>query len=533
MKSHLLRVLVLASLGIASAACSGSTLGMDVDPEGAEPDTDDTPSGPDSQADPSTDPDPGGPGEPGRPDWPTEGPVTCDDRGECCDENGTCCDEDGTCCNEREGWCSGSGPAVPPGPGPEPGRPMPPPFPPECEGESTCCYDDGTCCFDDGTCCYPDGTCCNDLEGWCEGGPGPGPGPGPFPPPGPPPVTSDPWEAPVDLGAPGWRDSEEPLCTGMQIYWGSHGVWSDSRGVFVMVGGEGDGYYPEYGDCYGEDCPGTGVWFNDGTGWELFLEPEQSRTLYSEQRLTGFPGGDLISYGYGDTYDGRGCGLSTITRGGQQCEPVWEARGVSVVNSDLAYALVDGGLIRYADGAWGPYPGVLNESGNLNALWADETSIFAASWNAGQLLQLVDDRWTVLDTRTLQSFSAIWGYADDDVYAGTEEGGLFHYDGTSATPIAWEQGGNCRWTSGIRGIWGARGVTYFHTDNELGRIVDGRAETLASWPCSDFEDQPRITSMWGNGPNELFVAVQDVRQPRQECGTTFLLHYDGQEFHRF
>jgi len=27
--------------------------------------------------------------------------------------------------------------------------------------------------------------------------------------------------------------------------------------------------------------------------------------------------------------------------------------------------------------------------------------------------------------------------------------------------------------------------------------------------------------------------VVDDRAPRQECGTTFMLYYDGSEFHRF
>ena len=41
-----------------------------------------------------------------------------------------------------------------------------------------------------------------------------------------------------------------------------------------------------------------------------------------------------------------------------------------------------------------------------------------------------------------------------------------------------------------------------------------------------------FTSLWGNSENEVFVGVTDASGQTEECGPTFLLHYDGEKFHR-
>ena len=48
-----------------------------------------------------------------------------------------------------------------------------------------------------------------------------------------------PWTPPFDsVGDVGWRDSDQPFCTGIDGQFGVD-VYSDARGVFVVVGGSG------------------------------------------------------------------------------------------------------------------------------------------------------------------------------------------------------------------------------------------------------------------------------------------------------
>lgn len=43
------------------------------------------------------------------------------------------------------------------------------------------------------------------------------------------------WDAPVELGEPGWKESREPLCTTRNGTLAAFDVWADSRGVFALV----------------------------------------------------------------------------------------------------------------------------------------------------------------------------------------------------------------------------------------------------------------------------------------------------------
>jgi hypothetical protein len=98
------------------------------------------------------------------------------------------------------------------------------------------------------------------------------------------------------------------------------------------------------------------------------------------------------------------------------------------------------------------------------------------------------------------------------------------------------QGDGCNLEPGIRGMWGSDDTLYFHTDTGIMKVEDSEIETLLSFSCidqeMDYEESTVITSVWGNSPDEVFFTVRDGSFPRRECGVTYLLWFDGNEFHQ-
>ncbi len=432
-----------------------------------------------------------------------------------------------------------------------------------CDPEGFCYYPDGSWCDPWGTCCRPDGSCSGGApvaggSGVIIGVAGGYPGSGRYPV-DPDDFTDEPWQPLTnDLGDPGWRDSDDPLCTELQGHVGSHSVWTDSRGVFVLVSGQGgvDGYwdgpvptagpvplpgglppvYADPGSCAGGECFSARIYLNDGSGWDVFYD-EELTLGYLDKHLTGFDGGPLITYGWEEIYlprepyygDMMECGLATIEDGIKTCEPVYGVDDVFVVNDSLAYGVFEGDIITYDGNSWAPLPVVMPDTW-VRRVWANETHLFATVEGAGRILMLHDGIWRSQDTRTLQSFGPIWGFDETDVWAGTSQGGLFHYDGRGWTEIPWE-GDNCPWTSAIDGMWGDSGTLYFYTESKIARAQGSGVEVINSWSCPQDETTPRITSMWGNGPDDVFFTFVDSSFPRRACGIAYVVWFDGQTFH--
>jgi hypothetical protein len=85
----------------------------------------------------------------------------------------------------------------------------------------------------------------------------------------------------------------------------------------------------------------------------------------------------------------------------------------------------------------------------------------------------------------------------------------------------------------VRGIWGDADTIYFHTDAALARWNGRELETLANWSCSPSAGGLlRITGLWGHASDEIFLSIVDVTRFAGGCGPAFLVHYDGQAFHR-
>jgi hypothetical protein len=403
-----------------------------------------------------------------------------------------------------------------------------------CDTDGTCLYPSGLLCFENGRwCCYTgsirDQMCCVVdqcfmVPNWVAV-------------PDPPPVQPDPepWTPSFDdpdlVGDPGWRDSDDQLCAGAgrdRAYTSS--VWSNQSGVYAVSVVE-EVYNPNLPNGCG-GCTHERVDFNDGSGWTEVegVREEDNRFGQSAGALaiTGFDNGPLILYGFSSQKMGQLCGLSMLEDGVRTCQPVDGVTDVQVVNDQLAYALLGGNLIRYDGTNWGPLPVDMPVQNELQFLWADSTVAVMTGISPGRIYTLRDGAMRIEDTRTLDHFASIFGFGPDDVWAGTFEGTLYHYNGT-----AWSQVELPEIECGqppIYGLWGANGVLYIVTQSRVMRWDGNRVKTLAQIDCSRGA-VTGFTSIWGNSENEVFIGMLD-NGSFDKCGPSYLLYYDGSQFHR-
>ena len=351
------------------------------------------------------------------------------------------------------------------------------------------------------------------------------------------------WDPPIEgLGEPGWRESTDPYvdCDGWHIQ--SWSVWSDSRGVFAYVEktNPGSGMWPT-------DDPDLtpmryGIAFNDGLGWRLLFDDYTGDFCY-EPKLTGVPEAQLIMH----TRDAYSCPWEEGEEAGIPLE-LFDSDVVHVVDRTLAFALRSGGLLAFWDGeSWGPYPPDPLPY-PVWQLWADRSSIFVAG-DDGLIMSEDGGGWRIHDTGTLDSIMTLWGFSGDDVWAGTHMGQLLHWNGDVWENVEWPDSGVSSDTDvcghrgeGILGMWGIEGVLFFHTSSQLVMWDGVDFRVLGYWPGEDViteegwhgcEYRMFIRSIWGNSPEEVFLAVARVDFEEGSCGPEFLLWWDGSEFHWF
>lgn len=122
------------------------------------------------------------------------------------------------------------------------------------------------------------------------------------------------------------------------------------------------------------------------------------------------------------------------------------------------------------------------------------------------------------------TYPATWGFARNDLWVGTRTSGLYAYDGSAWTrrEILVDACGRS-----IRGMWGANGVLYVHTDHSLARLRGGRLDVLAEFPCD-----VTVRSIWGNSPEEVYLAAEDSRLEPTACGGAEVFLWNGAELLR-
>jgi hypothetical protein len=220
---------------------------------------------------------------------------------------------------------------------------------------------------------------------------------------------------------------------------------------------------------------------------------------------------------------------------------------IYVVDSETAYA-TDGDLVvRFTGERWEPLP--VRVPYPVKRLWASRTALWGVG-NSGNIVSYETDHWQSHASGTLLGLAGIWGFADDDIWVTDIIGNLLHYDGMDWSAVPWpespgsDQAGT---TAFFNGLWGAEGVLYLYGPGLLARYntkADTPAfELLADWHCSEpglhCPVSLWIEDLWGNSPDEVFLAVAqyDVEQGGggwySVGGNAFLLYFDGEQFRWF
>lgn len=409
---------------------------------------------------------------------------------------------------------------------------------------------DGGRCFE----CFPGcfdcfGTGCFDCSGGAGGGADAG-------------VTQQvPWVPPFQRTGEngGWRSTgDDTLCVGggpLEGFW----LWSDARGVYAMADGNldariflgtdaaGDGAGDADsggfggmggGSCFEglEHCQGRVIYFNDGeSGWKL--EHRTAAGSFGGARLSGLPLAELAVHS--SFADSAGCTLALIDNGTERCDQ--SGPGIEAffgVDAQLAFATIGTNLLVYDGALWNVHPTPLPFA--AAAMWADATNVVIVG-DLGRISRLRDGVWTN-SNRSIESLTAVWAGVDDELWVGTAGGEILHRDREGTwQPTLPLRGVTCPNRDPLRGIWGSGDTVYFHTDRAIARWDGSALRELGNWTCAlpdpNFGDNSRIIrDIWGNGPDEVFVAMTDgsrfFSRSFDDCGDGFVLYFDGSEFHR-
>jgi hypothetical protein len=208
-------------------------------------------------------------------------------------------------------------------------------------------------------------------------------------------------------------------------------------------------------------------------------------------------------------------------------EPVQAVVGVS---DSVAYALTGNTrLLAYDGTTWhsniapAPYSG--------SAMWADASSVLVVG-KAGTAMWYEGGIWTLDDPGTLEGFTSVWGASRSDIWAGTANGGVFHYDGSIWSEIGHLGGETCDLQPAVIDIEGVDDTVYFVTRSQMARWNGSEIESLANWTCSPTQARA-LTSITATGPKEIFVTIADAeRNGVDRCSAYFVVRYDGKQFHR-
>jgi hypothetical protein len=304
------------------------------------------------------------------------------------------------------------------------------------------------------------------------------------------------------LERPLWRRSVTPFCQKRPELVDRLDVWSDGRGVFVLVGA-----------AYAEHT----IYFNDGNGWNPYFHTQQERGLAA---LTGFQMGPLVEYGT------SGCAIQFLEDGTRRCSGApSSAQHVFTVDLGLAYSVYEDRLLHYDGLLWRQLGGPLVPTGiaRARAVWADRNSVFVVG-DAGLLSLSTDGVMKPIPRPNAPAVNYVsaWGFAASDLWAGGTDGQLAHYDGTRWSTAA-RASGDC---STILGMWGDSGTLYYHTRNAVGVHSGGHTLELMSWPCGG---PVTVESLWGTSASEVFTAMHNADASTSECAGS-LMWFDGKSF---
>ena len=363
--------------------------------------------------------------------------------------------------------------------------------------------------------------------------------------------------------AVGWRDSTEPWlppddreCDNA-VGWLSADLRTEAEGVYLLV---------RWVSGLHDPAPNSlSVQLNDGSGWREILHADCGvEGTACPARLAGSLDGRLVGWSPESIEsEGRARGRFTcLDSPPRVCWPdVSGLYQVFVVSPDTAYAFrheeLGPEVIELLDGTWSVLPPLL-PTHEFNAMWADAEGNVLLATEDGLVVARSGDEWTTMDVGSLDPLSAIWSFGPDDIWVGTAAGGIRHFDGESWQELAWPSlatGGvdpgedPCDNLGAVGGFWGADGVLFFFTANQIVKWQDGTFEVLGHWPGTRSDEglygrcigAMRPVAMWGKSPEEVFIVAVEptVRdsdwRERDDCyeHAMWTLWWDGEHLRWF
>lgn len=299
----------------------------------------------------------------------------------------------------------------------------------------------------------------------------------------------------------GWRESHQPFCSSPAASGDilrDLQVWSDARGVFVLVG---------------FDSGSSTISTNTGSGWNATYTWSSRDGLPG---LTGFPNGPLV------VYPGSVCPIDFIDGGVASCAGAQNVNDVAVVNSNLAYGVYQDRVLRFDGNFWTQLGGPLPSAGQrlAESVWADASTIVVIA-DGGRVFVISPGGDPVLQTGIPGVDShGVWGFGASDIWIGNNEGQLYHYDG-----VAWSLKasipGDCHQ---IWKLWGSEGSLFVLTSSLFGRWDGSGITTLSSLAC---DDTASFWDLWGNSPSEVFVVLEDRTHGIAGCGPAQVQWFNG------
>ena len=297
-----------------------------------------------------------------------------------------------------------------------------------------------------------------------------------------------------DGAVPLWRNSYDPF---FQAALGGSplvaSVWSDDRGVFLLT-------YDEMGLAI--------LWSNLGQGWQaIYTWPEGTSISSGPEKagLKGFVDGPLVPLGVPP------CSIQFVDTQGAKCSGASRSvADVAILRTDLAYAAYSDRILRFDGTFWTqlgdplPPPDVSLSFGSVraSALWADASTMVIATYETGieGFVYLVSSEGTpVLQTGLpTVGFTAAWGFGGKDLWVGSADGGIYHYDGSTWILKASMTADGY----GIMRMWGTDGQLFMVTSTELGHWDGTSLETIES-----LGDGLLYRDLWGNSAKEVFVTL--------------------------
>lgn len=311
---------------------------------------------------------------------------------------------------------------------------------------------------------------------------------------------------PVDQtgNPPLWRSSYDRFCTKTEHHYaGLVSVWSDHRGVFLLVH-----------DTY-HDLPPT-ILSNTGGGWQTsYTWPSEVWMYPVSGGLRGIVDGPLIAFGI------LPCTIQLVDSTGAACSGApSRAEAVAVVSPTLAYAVSDGEVLRFDGSLWtqlgDPLPNIPSAKARplARAIWADSSNVVVVANEGGvYFVDPASGQATLQDGLPGSPFGSVWGFGSKDIWIGSDAGELYHYDGNGWS-LAWSSG-----NSPIIRLWGSEGVLFAASWKTFGEWDGNRFVVL------DSTTEGSYTDLWGNSPKEVFITVDRFHD--EDCGPYQLRWFNG------